>query len=132
MENVLINMETGRLEPEEPVQQEENLAPAPAGPSQEPVEVLFLGGTQQTYSLNLESSNLSAAALKPKRLLQAKSAAEEEEQSWTEGRCVQPPTSILKTELEAKTQRESTSTHLSPKKRAPEYLERQPVEAQPI
>ena len=134
VENVLINMETGRLEPEEPAVQEQGPSGGePAGASQEPVGVLFLGGTQQTYSLNLESSSLGVAALKPKRHLQAKSAAEDEQHSWIEGageRFVQPATSILKTELEAKTQKGTSSPYISPKKRPVQLIESPHVENQ--
>ena len=132
VENVLINMETGRLEPEEPAQEQSPSVAAPAaGTSQEPVGVLFLGGTQQTYSLNLESSSLSVAALKPNQHLQAKSAAEDEQHSWIEGggeRFIRPATSILKTELEAKTQKGASSPYTSPKKRPVELIESQNVE----
>ena len=128
VENVLINMETGRLEPEEPESEQEASAAALAGPSQEPGGVLFLGGTQQTYSLNLESNSISVAALKPKRLLQAKSAAEDAHHSCIEvgeERFEHPATSILKTELEAKTQKESNS---SPRKRPEDVVESHNVE----
>merc|ERR1719319_273907 len=134
VENVLINLETGRLEAEAvPAEVPAPVSAAgpsrPPGPSQDPGGVLFLGGAQQTYSVNLEPSSLTLSALKPKRTLQAKSAADTQQPTWNEASDnLQPATSILKSELEAKSQKDSAFPYISPKKRTLEYAQNHSIE----
>ena len=134
VENVLINLETGRLEaeavPAEVPAPVSGAGPSrPPGPSQDPGGVLFLGGAQQTYSVNLEPSSLTLSALKPKRTLQAKSAADTQQPTWNEASDnLQPATSILKSELEAKSQKDSAFPYISPKKRTLEYAQNHSIE----
>ena len=106
---------------------------------------LFLGGTQQSYSLTLETNSVSLSALKPKKIFQTKSAAEcndflpTGDQSWSQDELKdiqitmaseviedEKLDSILKQELENKQRKETSFQYISPKKRTTmEYAQSQ-------